>query len=386
MYTKFHEIELDQPTWAVALLTTVEQKETKSKQPFCVFTLQDGEKTIQANIWNTQKENVKLEQGLISVQLYKKIYNGTESWEVKAYDAAPLDAKMEDFIITAPIPSEQMLQKILAILTKEIGTDGLRALLRMLNCGSITEETYGYLLGPVCNASGRILDDGAKDVFQLISRDLDKFSLTYDQDFLSLHDKAEILIERNEKRKKMTQTALQEIQTYINLHKEVLEHSVLVMQYGSVESLGIVGLVAGELAEQYQRPAFVFAKTSIPGVISGSARTYGNIHLKNEILEPSGNLLLSAGGHAEAAGTKARHNVTNRLLNQMSGGQQIPPVLLMRFFDQAMDLLLLPETQWEIRQKQAELQAILPDLQQDDQFIYGEEEPDNGNLEEYLEK
>lgn len=125
MYTKFHEIELDQPTWAVALLTTVEQKETKSKQPFCVFTLQDGEKTIQANIWNTQKENVKLEQGLISVQLYKKIYNGTESWEVKAYDAAPLDAKMEDFIITAPIPSEQMLQEILAILTKEIGNTGL---------------------------------------------------------------------------------------------------------------------------------------------------------------------------------------------------------------------------------------------------------------------
>ena len=96
-----------------------------------------------------------------------------------------------------------------------------------------------------------------------ISRDLDKFSLTYDQDFLSLHDKAEILIERNEKRKEMSQTALQEIQTYIDLHKEVLEHSVLVMQYGSVESLGIVGLVAGELAEQYQRPAFVFAKTSI---------------------------------------------------------------------------------------------------------------------------
>lgn len=197
-----------------------------------------------------------------------------------------------------------LVQQSLQLINSGIGTDGLRALLRMLSCGSITEETYGYLLGPVCNASGRILDDGAKDVFQLISRDLDKFSLTYDQDFLSLHDKAEILIERNEKRKEMSQTALQEIQTYIDLHKEVLEHSVLVMQYGSVESLGIVGLVAGELAEQYQRPAFVFAKTSIPGVISGSARTYGNIHLKNEILEPSGNLLLSAGGHAEAAGAK----------------------------------------------------------------------------------
>ena len=125
MYTKFHEIELDQPTWTVALLTLVEQKETKSKQPFCVFTLQDGEKTIQANIWNTQKENVKLEQGLIYVQLYKKIYNGTESWEVKAYDAAPLDAKMEDYIITAPIPSDRMFQEIQTILTKEIGNTGL---------------------------------------------------------------------------------------------------------------------------------------------------------------------------------------------------------------------------------------------------------------------
>lgn len=80
--------------------------------------------------------------------------------------------------------------------------------------------------------------------------------------------------------------------------------------------------------------------------------------------------------------TEARHNVTNRLLNQMSGGQQIPPVLLMRFFDQAIDMLLLPETQWEIRQKQAELQMILPDLQQDDHFVYGEKESDNGNMEE----
>lgn len=33
-----------------------------------------------------------------------------------------------------------------------------------------------------------------------------------------------------------------------------------------------------------------------------------------------------------------------------------------------------------------EYYILLPDLQQDDQFIYGEEEPDNGNLEEYLEK
>lgn len=204
-----------------------------------------------------------------------------------------------------------LVQQSLQLINSGIGTDGLRALLRMLNCGSITEETYGYLLGPVCNASGRILDDGAKDVFQLIVTDLNKFSVTYDDDFFNIHEKAKNLIERNEKRKEMTNEAFKEIHAYLNIHEEILKHSVLVVRYGSVESLGIIGLVAGELAEIYQKPAFVFAKTANPRILSGSARTYGKVHLKEEILDLCNDVFISYGGHAEAAGAKIYdHNLT----------------------------------------------------------------------------
>lgn len=58
-----------------------------------------------------------------------------------------------------------LVQKSLEYINAGIGTDGLRALLRILNVRHITEETYGFLIGPICNASGRILDNGAKDVF-----------------------------------------------------------------------------------------------------------------------------------------------------------------------------------------------------------------------------
>ena len=130
MYPKFNEIANDMPTWTVALLTKIEERETKSKQAYCVFHLQDGSKCITANLWNTKKENIfkVQEQSLITVQLYKKIYNGTESFEIKQFEPATADAKLEDFIITAPIPSEDMYQKIQDILLKEIGNTELYVL------------------------------------------------------------------------------------------------------------------------------------------------------------------------------------------------------------------------------------------------------------------
>ena len=57
---------------------------------------------------------------MISVQLYKKLYNGVETYEVKEYQAAPDDAKLEDYLLTAPIPSQDMMDEIKSILSKEI--------------------------------------------------------------------------------------------------------------------------------------------------------------------------------------------------------------------------------------------------------------------------
>ena len=122
MYPKFKEISLDTATWTVAFLGAIEERETKSKKPFCTFHLLDGAIAITANLWNTaQKDIYKVqEKSVISVQLYKKLYNGVETYEVKEYQAAPDDAKLEDYLLTAPIPSQDMMDEIKSILSKEI--------------------------------------------------------------------------------------------------------------------------------------------------------------------------------------------------------------------------------------------------------------------------
>lgn len=47
MYPKFKEIALDTATWTVAFLGAIEERETKSKKPFCTFHLLDGDIAIQ---------------------------------------------------------------------------------------------------------------------------------------------------------------------------------------------------------------------------------------------------------------------------------------------------------------------------------------------------
>lgn len=122
MYPKFKEISLDTATWTVAFLGAIEERETKSKKPFCTFHLLDGAIAIIANLWNTEKKDIYKvqEKSVISVQLYKKLYNGVETYEVKEYQAAPDDAKLEDYLLTAPIPSQDMMDEIKSILSKEI--------------------------------------------------------------------------------------------------------------------------------------------------------------------------------------------------------------------------------------------------------------------------
>lgn len=56
MYPKFKEIALDTATWTVAFLGAIEERETKSKKPFCTFHLLDGDIAITANLWNTEKK------------------------------------------------------------------------------------------------------------------------------------------------------------------------------------------------------------------------------------------------------------------------------------------------------------------------------------------
>lgn len=78
---KIKELPMDQKTTITLLLTSIEEKETRNSSPYCTLTLTDGIDTIIAQLWNTKKENVKVqEKTLISAEIYKKMYNESVSF------------------------------------------------------------------------------------------------------------------------------------------------------------------------------------------------------------------------------------------------------------------------------------------------------------------
>lgn len=109
---------------------------------------------------------------------------------------------------------------------------------------------------------------------------------------------------------------------------------------------GIVGLLAGNLKEEFGRPAIVFAfKTDKDGktVLTGSARSVKTFHILNGI-EKCSELLLNYGGHAMAAGLSLRpENFENfrRAINETASS--------------LTDEDLQPTCFWDIQLEQSEL-------------------------------
>ena len=64
---------------------------------------------------------------------------------------------------------------------------------------------------------------------------------------------------------------------------------------------GVVGLIAGRLAEEYGRTFIVVTEGNEPGVLQGSARSAGNTDIK-KLLDRVRRLLVRYGGHPKAAG------------------------------------------------------------------------------------
>ena len=65
----------------------------------------------------------------------------------------------------------------------------------------------------------------------------------------------------------------------------------------------------------------------------------------------------------------ARHSVLNHYMNQIAGGNQIPPFLLMPYFDKALDMFKSPAGVFMYERKQKELTQLLLELKRDSDFI-----------------
>lgn len=164
---------------------------------------------------------------------------------------------------------------------------GVRALLAVagLEGKELTAESIGFQLGPRLNAAGR-MEDADLAYRLLITRD---------------HDEAEQLVAQieslNELRKSETDRVVQEALA------EALtqgERRVLVLarpRWGK----GLVGIVAGRVAELLRRPTLILSYDESTDSYGGSGRTYGSFSLL-DALRQCDDLLGRYGGHSASAG------------------------------------------------------------------------------------
>lgn len=162
---------------------------------------------------------------------------------------------------------------------------GLKSLFEYLNIDSKEVDSYhlGFVIGPRINASGRLED--AMDAVRLLTTSNPDYARKMSSRLDSL----------NTERQQLTQK-------YIDIADEQIKEQSsdkLYFVYGDEWPEGIIGLIAGKLTEKYHRPVIVGSVKDQK--VKASARSIEEFHIANNLSKHS-TLLLSHGGHAQAAG------------------------------------------------------------------------------------
>ena len=164
---------------------------------------------------------------------------------------------------------------------------GLQQLLRKARIDQryLTEEDVGFTIGPRINAASRM--DTPEDAFFMLSL----------KDEVKAGERVVHLEKLNQERK--TQVALMTK----DLHKRLktLEDIPSVLVMGSPEwRPSLVGLAASKLAEEYNKPVFLWG-TDGNGVYKGSCRSGGGVSLV-KLMEKATSVFLEHGGHHFSGG------------------------------------------------------------------------------------
>ena len=112
---KINEINKGYSASVSCLLKKIDQLETRTGKSYCVIQVSDGEESIDAKIWNAQKESAGLVPGKVyDFQLQHQEYNGASSWVVESYSKERDDLSAKDFLEHAPIEGDVMWKEIVA--------------------------------------------------------------------------------------------------------------------------------------------------------------------------------------------------------------------------------------------------------------------------------
>lgn len=172
---------------------------------------------------------------------------------------------------------------------------GLAALLRKLKIDQryLSEDDIGFMISPRINAASRM------------GVPMDAFKLLSTEDVSQAGALAEHLDHINNERKGKVASLVKEIRKILAERFEKLSAEVSVIVAGNPNwSPALLGLVAGKLVEEYDRPVFLWGRDGdeMTGTIKGSCRSNGKISLVDVMNATDKKVFKDFGGHAGAGG------------------------------------------------------------------------------------
>jgi len=193
--------------------------------------------------------------------------------------------------------------------TKRVGIKKLilKTGLKVKENGNVIEKkvidtnTISFVLAPRLNAAGRM--DHANTSYQLLSSNSE-----------SEAEKLVLMLEKNnQSRQRLTEKMITEIKKRIDKYGNNLPKVVVEFEEGW--KIGVVGLVAGKLADEYSRPFLILSEKG--DKIAGSGRSIPKFNLI-EAIEKCKDILIEFGGHSQAAGLKIENKNFEKFRKKMN--------------------------------------------------------------------
>lgn len=182
---------------------------------------------------------------------------------------------------------------------------GLAALIERSDLtGHVTAEDIAFTIAPIINASSRLYDTGGQGAMNVLLASDKSYAAEY----------ASRMIAINQNRKDLVKAAFESIQ----LDPLAKVNFVKVDAPG-----GIIGLIAGKIADANPKPTFAY--TEHDGICSGSARSDDeNVNNVKAMLDSCGHLFIRYGGHPGAAGFSFKKENEEKIAQALAAYPVVP--------------------------------------------------------------
>jgi len=186
--------------------------------------------------------------------------------------------------------------------TRRIGLQEMFKIGRIdISDGKIPDaRKIAFQVAPRINAAGRM--DHANVAYKLL----------IEKDRLKARDMALELEKKNQERQKMTKEIFREVQV---LAKNSFKDKKMIFAENTDWPVGILGLVAGKITEEFQKPTIILQRQKEEYI--GSLRSIPEVNII-ELLEKCSDLLFRFGGHSQAAGVSVKHENIEKFYEKIS--------------------------------------------------------------------